>query len=189
MPVFSVTPVTVSKDRRESLLKTLKTERQHPSPSGEPMIFEIPVEELDRIEVLVVWQDWEGVPSAERTNVILEAYEDQREKLAQAVGVTYEEAMQQQLLPYSIESVLDRPKLLSLMRLGPKEQQKLREDIHNAMLQEGGIRRVGDKVELRFPAKKMAEKAHARLFERFRDGYWSIANTSTFGASDYGSGQ
>ena len=81
MPVFSVTPAKVSDARRKSLLESLKMERQHPSPSGEPMIFEIPVEEPDRIEALVVWQEWEDVPSVERTNVILEAYEDQRDRL------------------------------------------------------------------------------------------------------------
>ncbi len=180
MPVFSVTPAKVSDARRKSLLESLKMERQHPSPSGEPMIFEIPVEEPDRIEALVVWQEWEDVPSVERTNVILEAYEDQRDRLAQAVGVTYEEAMQQQLLPYSVVSALDRPKLLRLMRPGLEEQRKYREEIHNAMLQEGGIRRVGDKVELRFPTNEMAEQARMRLVERFRDGYWSVAHSSTF---------
>lgn len=182
MPVFTVTPAVVSEDRRKSLFDKLSKERRHPSPSGEPMIFEIPVEDPDTIEVLVVWQEWEDIPSAERTKVILEVYEDRREKLAQAVGVTYEDAMQQQLLPYSIESALDRSKFLRLMRLNPEQEQKFRDDIYNAMLQEGGARRGGDKVELRFPTKKMAEQARDRLFERFRDGYWSIAHSSMFAA-------
>ena len=68
------------------------------------MIFEIPVEQPDRIDVLVVWQEWENVPSMERTNIILEAYTEKDDKLAQAVGVTYEEAMEQQLLPYAVVS-------------------------------------------------------------------------------------
>ena len=116
MPVFRVAATKVSAAVRKSLLQKLKQERQNPSASGEPMVFEIPVEEPDRIEVLVVWQEWENVPSAERTSVILDAYKDQRDKLAQAVGVTYEEAMQQQLLPYSIVSRFEvSPKFLRLV--------------------------------------------------------------------------
>ena len=66
------------------------------------------------------------------------------------------------------------------MRPGPDEQRKYREEIHNAMLQEGGVRRVGDKVELRFPTNEMAEQAQMRLVERFRNGYWSVTHASTF---------
>jgi hypothetical protein len=184
MPVFSVPPTVVSEDRRRSLLDKLRKERQQPSPSGEPMIFEIPVEEPDRIDVLVVWQEWGGVPPVERENVILDAYGDLREKLVQAVGVTYEEAMQQQLLPYSIVSALDRPKLLGLMRPAPEEQQKYREEIRNAMLQEGNARQRNNKVELRFPTNEMAEQAMYRLIERFRDGYWSVAHSASFAADN-----
>ena len=144
MPVFRVTAEKIPADVRESLLQKLKQERQDPSPSGEPAVFEIPVEEPDRIDVLVVWKEWEDVPSAERTNVIMEAYEDQRDKLAQAVGVTYEEAMQQQLLPYSIVSRFEvSPKFLSKVYLNPDEAAQRLMDIRNAKLELGGARRSG----------------------------------------------
>ena len=71
-----------------------------------PLIFEMPVEGPDRIEVLVVWHESENVPSMDRTNIIVEAYERKGERSAQAVGATYEEAMQQQLLSYSVVSPL-----------------------------------------------------------------------------------
>ena len=49
--------------------------------------------------------------------LILDAYkEDEREKIAQVLGKTYEEAMQEQLLPYTIVSTFEQtPKAASLV--------------------------------------------------------------------------
>jgi hypothetical protein len=146
------------------------------------MIFEIPVEEPGKIEVVVIWQEWGDVTSTDRTNVILEAYDDQRDNLVQAVGATYEEAIRQDLLPYRIVSVLDRLKFLTLMRLTPEQQNELRKAIEGAMLQEVGAREVGGHIDLRFPTREMAEQAQLRLFERFRDGYWAVDRSTALNA-------
>ena len=185
MPVFRVAAAKVPADLRKSLLQKLKQERQDPSSSGEPMIFEIPVEEPDRIEVLVVWKEWEDVPSTERTSVILDAYEDQRDKLAQAVGVTYEEAMQQQLLPYSIVSRFEgNPRFLRLVYPNGEEAAQRLTDIRNAKLELGGNQRSGETVDLRFPTREMARQALSKLLTKLPNDNWLIIDdTSAVGTS------
>ncbi len=175
MPVFRVPATRVSPALRQSLLERLKRERQEPSPSGEPLIFEMPVEEPDRIDVLVVWHEWENVPSLERTNIILDAYEDKGDKLAQAVGVTYEEAMEQQLLPYAIVSRFEvNPKFLSLVFPNPSEAEERLATIRKAMLELGGTQRTGEKVDLRFPTREMADQALSTLLARHPADNWLI---------------
>ena len=175
MPVFQVPAARISPVLRQSLLERLKRERREPSASGEPLIFEMPVEEPDRIEILVVWHDWENVPSLERTNIILEAYEDKRDKLAQAVGATYDEAMQQQLLPYSVVSRFElSPKFRSLVFPDPSEADARLAAIRKAMLETGGVERVGGKVELRFPTRELAEQALSALLARLPNDNWLI---------------
>jgi hypothetical protein len=131
---------------------------------------------------MVVWQEWNDVPSADRANIILEAYDDQRDHLVQAIGATYDEAVAQHLLPYRMVSVLDRPKkFLSLMCPTAQAQSDLRNAIRSALLQEPGARQVGDRIDLRFPTKEMAEQAQLRLLEKVPSGYWFIDQTSMLG--------
>lgn len=175
MPVFRMPAPTVSPALRRSLLEKLRRERQQPGESGEPLIFEIPVEQPDRIDVLVVWQEWEDVPSLERTNIILEAYADKEDELAQAVGVTYEEAMQQQLLPYAIKSRFEvSPKFLSLVCPDPNEAKERLATLRQAMLELGGVKRMGEKVDLRFPTREMAKEALEELLARLPNDNWLI---------------
>ncbi len=179
MPVFRIPAPTVSPALRQSLLERLKRERQAPSESGEPLIFEIPVEQPDRIDVLVVWQEWENVPSMERTNIILEAYTEKEDKLAQAVGVTYEEAMEQQLLPYAVVSRFElEKKFLSLVSPNPSEAAKRLAAIRKAKLELGGTRRADENVDLRFPTREMAEQALSALLSKLPNDNWLVRYAS-----------
>jgi hypothetical protein len=182
MPVFRVPAPAMPAALHQSLLERLKRERRQPSPSGEPLIFEIPVEEPDRIDVLVVWQEWDHVPSLERTKIILEAFDDQGDKVSQAVGATYDEAMQQQLLPYSIVSRFEiSPKFLSLVYTSDEEADKQLANIRQAMLELGGAKRMGDKVDLRFPTWEMAEQALSTLLTKLPNANWLIECDSAMG--------
>jgi hypothetical protein len=93
--------------------------------------------------------------------VILDAYGDRRNQIAMAMGVTYHEAIKQQVLPYAV---------VPMNRRGEADPAELR----RAMLEEGGIALEGGKVELRFPTLAMAETAHQHLVDLLPGGYWSI---------------
>src|SRR5664279_2328544 len=93
MPVIrmsdATTTTTLSPGVRESLLTKLKNEFSK-STEGGPVIFEVSLG-TECFDVLVVWQEWAKVQSAEdRTRLILDAYGENQEKIAQALGVTYE---------------------------------------------------------------------------------------------------
>lgn len=150
--------------QRQALLQQLKNERDGKATPNGPLVFEIPLEQSDRIDVLVVWQAWENLRSEDRTSLVVEAYKDLEERIAQALGVTYQEAIEQQVLPYAV---------IPLTRRGEADAAEVRK----AMLEEGGIPLPGDKVDLRFPTMAMAEAAHRRLCDRLPKGYWSIVQT------------
>jgi len=104
MPVVRGVPSVnvLDPDRRRSLVESLRNEVSGGATPGGPVVYEIPLDQTDKIDVLVVWGEWAGIGSEDRTNVILESYGDQDKRIAQALGVTYEEAVDQQLLPYSV---------------------------------------------------------------------------------------
>jgi hypothetical protein len=146
------------------MLRRLEDELGGPSTPDGPVIFEIPLKQADRIDVLAVWQAFERLESEDRSRLILDAYGDRRAQIAQALGVTPREAEEQQLLPYAV---------VPITRRGDADEEPLKQ----AMLAEGGIRRDGGAVELRLPTMAMAEDVHRRLRDRFPQGYWSIVQT------------
>jgi hypothetical protein len=164
MPVIrgstKIKPLTPQ--RRAALVARLTAERQQPTQDG-PVLFEIPLEQSDRFDVMVVWQEWESVTSEDRSAIIREVYQGDQ-NVAQALGVTYQEAMEQQLLPYAV---------VPMARPDEIDPEKVRE----AMIQEGGIHLERDRVDLRFPTMAMAEASHQRLVQRLPRGYWSIVQT------------
>jgi hypothetical protein len=131
-----------------------------------PVIFEIPLGPPDQIDVLIVWDAWEQVSAQDRADIVLAAYKKRKEqrRIAQALGVTYSEAIQQGVLPYSVQP---------MARANEADPEKLK----SAMLSEGGFRLPGGKVELRFPTMDLAMEAHRRLYERLPRGYWGVVQT------------
>ncbi len=81
----------------ETLLERLTEEMRHPSEqSVEPVII---FEEKPSgvLELYVVWSDWVGLSMEERSEIIMDAYEevyglDRRRWVSMAIGVTPEEA-------------------------------------------------------------------------------------------------
>jgi hypothetical protein len=144
----------------EQLAKELAGEQ---TPRG-PVIFEIPFEQQDRIDVLVVWDAWNPFSPTDRSNLILEAYKGAEVQVAQALGVTYNEAIEQQVLPYAVVPMTRRGEISETV-------------VKNAMLAEGGFALDNGKVDLRFPTMPLAEQAHKRLADALPKGYWSIVQT------------
>jgi hypothetical protein len=155
---------SLTSERRKVLRDELIDELTGKSSTDGPLIFEIPLEQSDKIDVIVVWNAFDGVRAEDSTGLILNAYTDRKVEIALAMGVTYHEAVAQHLLPYTV---------VPMMKRGQVEPAAL----NKAMMEEGGVALSNGKVELRFPTMAMAEEAHQRLSERLPEGYWSILET------------
>lgn len=174
---------TLSLEKRASLLATLKNELEQGTENG-PVIFEIPLGK-DCFDVLVIWDasDWRKLRPEERSDLIHEAYDEaKREQIAQASGVTHEEAIQQQLLPYAIASRLEEPLFGSLIcEKDPQKMKELQSIICDAKRAYGGVVWPYGKMELRFPTREMAEIILAKLKnDKAFDGlehYWSVVES------------
>jgi hypothetical protein len=166
MPVIrgEATYAKLTDERRAPLLKRLKDELNGMTSAGGPVVFEIPLEQWDRKDVLVVWSEFELVSPGDRTNVILEAYADRHANISQAIGLTYQEAIEQDWLPFAVQP---------MARAGDADQAEIRK----AIMEEGGIQLAGGRVDLRFPTMSMAQAAYERLCRRIPHGYWSVARS------------
>lgn len=141
------------------------------TPDG-PLIFEIPLEQSDRFEVIVIWNEFEGVRAEDRELVILEAYDELAKRPSMALGVTAREADEQNLLPYMVFSGTEALAAMGEpVSVAPADLAEW----HAAMIDEGGIVRDNRKVDLRFPTRAMAEDAQARLAERLPRARWSVS--------------
>lgn len=172
MPVIRGTAKssTITAEQRQKVAEQLTQELQGSATKNGPVIFEIPLEQ-GRIDVLVVWDAWKPFDSTDRSNLILDAYQGAKvanAQIAQALGVTYKEAIEQQVLPYSVVPMVRR--------------NEVQEDaLKKAMLAEGGFALENKSVDLRFPTMALAEEAHERLTDKLPKGYWSIVQTGAFG--------
>lgn len=154
----------LASERRRTLSDELVAELSGKSSPDGPIIFEIPLEQSDKIDVIVVWNAFDGIRAEDSTALILDAYNDRKDRISLAMGVTYREAIAQHLLPYTV---------VPMMRRGQVDPAAL----NKAMLDEGGVALLNGRVELRFPTMAMAEEAQQRLAERLPGGYWSILET------------
>ncbi len=166
MPIIRLTATAkvFKNEQRQELIEQLARERAGEPTAKGPVIFEIPLEPTDKMDVLVVWEAWKDVPSEIRSDIILEAYKDVKGKISQALGVTYQEAIAQHVLPYAVQP---------LTRRGEVDPAALKA----AMLKYGGMALDGDKVDLRFPTMAMAEEVHRKLCDEVPKGYWSLVQS------------
>jgi hypothetical protein len=166
MPVFRVeaTASVITAEQRGRVIDQFTRELSGETTPDGPVIFEIPFERSDKFDVLVVWDAWGPFSSEDRSSIILGAYKEQRAKIAQALGVTFQEAIEQQLLPYAV---------IPMVRPGEVDPEELKK----TMVAEGGRTLASSKVDLRFPTMALAEQAHRRLSDKLPKGYWSIVQT------------
>ena len=158
-------------ERRAKLKGRLRRELDGEGAPGGPLIYEIPLKQSDKLDVMVVWDEFEGVSVEDRDEIILDAYRDRHDRISMAMGVTWREVSEQNLLPYMVISNTEY-----LQHLGegssvpPIDTSELRE----AKLREGGIERGDGVILLQFPTRVMAEEAQARLAARLPLAGWSV---------------
>jgi hypothetical protein len=165
MPVIRGEQATapLKPEYRKAIVDSLRKELSgKPVPEG-PVVYEIPLGD-ERLDVLVVWQAWKSIRASDRSAIITDAYGPNAKNIAQALGVTYEEALDQQLLPYAV---------VPMIRPGEADEGELR----RLMRAEGAFCLFGDKLDLRFPTMEMAEVAHRKLTKKMPKGYWSVVQT------------
>lgn len=140
------------------LVQELANELTKGSSKGEPLIIERPVGTKGAVHVFVVWRKWPRVPNADRGAVILAAYKQAIPKMvsriAVTMGVTFEVAMEMNLLPFAVQPRKDMHALLG------------KHDFHQHMLAEGAFFSQHNEIELRFPTEEMAESARKRIAKR-----------------------
>jgi hypothetical protein len=148
------------------LAKELTVESSTPR---QPFIFEQEIPETDTFHVIVFWERWTDVPPEERSSIILDAYEQADPATAPnvtiAMGVTMDEAIRMNLLPFRVESAIRNAN--SGVNVGK---------LKKTMLEQGAVERSGG-LELRFPTRQLAEEALERLCNKAPEGNWTIAET------------
>jgi hypothetical protein len=153
---FQEPPRPATDDLVEKLADELRQRRE----AGQPVVDE---EEFPsgKIRVVVIWDEWERLPSAEdRTATILQAYEhaegtEYRGKIALATGLTVPEAYVAGMLPFEVSAALRGTDPVSV------------EDCREAMISEGASHLFGPGiVKLRFATQEEAEGARSRLIRR-----------------------
>jgi hypothetical protein len=178
MPVIRPSGRWDAKVPRETLVEQLTKELLGEAQAQGPVIFEVPIRDTDTFHVIVVWEEWAGVSPEDRSSIILEAYANRDEarvdddpmspRITLVIGATAEEAIELDLLPYSLTPDVHR-------------KHAAYDEIKQAMLQEGAIRLPTGHVELRFPTLQMAKEARDQLssqqFSQIEEVRWQIGET------------
>ena len=168
MPVikFTVTATVFKREDRDAMTTQLTKELAGEATDEGPVIFEIPLSGTDKIDALVVWEKWKAkdVAPHTRSEMILAAYGQEKDKISLPLGVTYKEAMEQNLLPYAVVPMTRKNEL-------PLAQVKAVMKKHGAFVLDD------DKIDLRFPTMEMARQAHQNLVDELPTGYWSIVQS------------
>jgi hypothetical protein len=168
MPVIKLTATgSVLNDADKAAIISQLTKELEEAPTADgPVIFEIPLSGGDKFDVLVVWEKWKenNIPTQTRSEMIMAAYGDKTDKIALPLGVTYQEAMEQNLLPYAVIPMARKNEV-------PAEQLKA------SMKKYGAFALPGDKVDLRLPTIELASDIHKKLVDELPKAYWSIAQS------------
>jgi len=129
---------------------------------GQPLVFENRIGTSGALNVTVLWQAWSELGHQARSDIIVEAYRKMGvERLAIALGLTFEEAVSSGLLPYSIVPLV-------------RESDPVSPDsIRAALLQEGAIE-TSSGLFLRFADSGRAQESYRRLIQSVPGPYWSI---------------
>ncbi|HUY89769.1 MAG TPA: hypothetical protein VMV10_13630 [Pirellulales bacterium] len=158
------------KPKFSSLVEQLADELRNNRAYGQPVIEEMRLPRTDALRVTVIWDNWEGVPFEDRSNTILQAYEDVegrgfRERIVLATAFTFPEAYEVGMLPYQV---------LPLVR---KDDPVSVEKCVEAMVEEGAsLLFAPDEPQLRFAKREEAEACVKRLVKRLpkSEPVWAI---------------
>jgi hypothetical protein len=157
---------------REDLIAHLVNRLHDRNRQDEAEIFEIPIKGTETIHAIVVWERWTTITSfKEREAVIREAYERfDREldpeqqispKITLVLGVTAKEAIGNNLLPYTVNPVIDPsdPRVSELRRI-----------MKEAHAIESSMNMLG--IHLAFPTREMRDQARLKVQNKMPDIRW-----------------
>lgn len=153
-----------------NLLKRLVDELKAGRAGGQPMIHEEEFPSTGLLRVVVIWDDWDGIPDEERTRTIFEAYRqaegpEHADRITLVGGLTVSEGYNAGLLPYQVVPLLRRGAPVTLEQCG------------EAMLAEGASTLSDrDRPPLRFFTEEEAAASIKRLVKRLpaSEPVWSI---------------
>jgi hypothetical protein len=149
-----------------------------------PVIFELPTDQANKVDVIVVWEAWKSLPIEARSEVVRVAY-DRFEKLlessvhtidpskpreplapvpASVICITWEDLAGTDLLPYKIQPTAE-------------EGEVDLEDVRLLMIEVGAIWTPFG-VQLRLPSMEMATDVYTRLMKEMPEARWSIVESS-----------
>lgn len=157
---------------REELVAVLANELRVPASGGshQPFIFEQEIPQTDTFHVIVFWDRWREVPPEERSAIIMDAYERTEPSMVPqvtiAMGVTVEEAIRMDLLPFQVQPMTRDSDHADSERL------------RTLMIEEGAVQ-TRDGLQLRFPTRRLAEEAMERLLKEAPEGHWTLVETVT----------
>lgn len=134
---------------------------------AEPFILQDRIAQTRTRHVVVIWDDWDDLDSAARSQVIVDAFNAAdvlgEDSVSVAMGITQQEAMQMGYLPYGIVTTRKGTDPVSL------------EQPRHAMENVGGIHiRTGSSHQLRFPSLDLAKEAYRQLLGVIPGPYWAI---------------
>jgi hypothetical protein len=155
-------------------LKGLGTEatRHDSSDHSQPLILENRVAQTKSVHLVVIWDFWADMASAERATIIREAAARSKHfrgsSITLALGVTSDEALRSGFLPFAIVATHRQKDPVSSDALA------------HALAKAPGVPvRIGDRLQLRFPTLDMAENAYRQLSQEVPGPYWAIVQDQT----------
>ena len=185
MPVIRTTGreeplATIREHLADLLVNELMGERSRMG----PVIFELPTDQLQQVDVVVVWEAWKSLRPEARVAVVNDAYNRFERVLEASIHqvdpskprprlvptpasitcVTWDDLINFDLLPYKIEPTAGQD------QVDP-------DDVRLLMIDAGAIWTPFG-VQLRFPTKEMATDVYARLMEEMPEARWSIVESS-----------
>jgi hypothetical protein len=174
-------PIATVRDHLADLLvKELMGERSRLG----PVIFELPTDRRDQVDVIVMWEAWKSLPQEIRSDTVREAYrrfaaviESSVHRIdpsrppeplvptpASVACATWENLTASDLLPYKIQP-------------NAGEGEVDLEDVRLSMIEAGAIWTPFG-PQLRYPTQEMTAEAYSRLTEEMPEARWSIVESS-----------
>jgi len=161
----------LSTERRADLLSQILSELAGESRGTGPTIFEIPIGRGDKFDAVVVWDAWHDVAAGVRNDLVQAAYQTKGQEPALVLGVTFDEAKEQGLLPY-------RVKLFSGdLKAVPQDK------VATVSRRWGGFSQPNDKFEFHFPTEQMAIQVADELQRQFPGTRWMVPSFGMVGAA------
>jgi hypothetical protein len=191
-PAGRTEPLASVRDHLADLLvKELMGERTR----GGPVIFELPSEQINKVHVIVCWEEWKNLPIEARKAVVRDAYArfarvletsipnidvgQPKEPLAPVPAsvnaITWEDLATSDPLPYRI------------MPTAEARDEDDEEFFRLLMIERGAIWTPFG-PQLRLPNKEMAAQVHALLIAEAPEAQWSIVDATSRPIMDSPSG-